>query len=339
MSRPSEHLSQELQQRLQQRLNPQSVALGRVLEMSVPEFEEKVRRELDENPALEAVDTTSESHDTDFGESAEQLQLADYSDPDDAPAYLRNPNNHSADDPIFDAASVAADDSQSQSELLLRHLADESELDETDMRIAAHIIGNLDSNGYLTRPLAAIADDIAISEGIDIDMGHIRTVFNAVRSLDPAGIGAVDLRDCLLLQLDRMEPTVESLTAREIIDRYFDLFSKMHYERIQAALGISREALGNALALIKTLNPKPASGLESTRGVDRTQHVIPDFILDYDTVTDNFTLSLTGNVPELAIESTFSEEASIGLPHGDRRREALAFIKSVAKMPTPSYAL
>ena len=143
----NESLRLEQQQTLQQRLNPQNVALGRVLGMSVPEFEDEVRRELDDNPALEIVDTDKEPPE-EFGESAEQLQMADYADADDAPAYLSN--NRSRDDRHVEVASYTADDEEGMGEILMRRLAAESNLDDTDMRIAAHIIGNLDDNGYLT---------------------------------------------------------------------------------------------------------------------------------------------------------------------------------------------
>lgn len=314
----------EQQQRLQQRLNPQNVALGRLLEMSVPEFEDEVRRELDDNPALEAVENhASEAEDTDFGESAEQLQRADYADPDDTPDYLSNHGNGYT--KTVEAASFAADEGESMGELLMRRLAAEHDLNDAEARIAAHIIGNIDDSGYLTRPLAAIADDIAISEGYEPDLDDVRRIFDAVRALDPAGICAVDLRDCLLLQLDRKPTSVAVRTACEIVARYFDMFSKKHFDRLQSALGISREDLDDALTVIRSLNPKPASALETGRGVDRAQQVSPDFILDYDADTELFTLQLQGNIPELAVETTF--DAAADAPVGKRDRDARAFIR------------
>lgn len=319
-----ENLRLEQQLALQQRLNPQNVALGRVLEMSVPEFEDEVRRELDDNPALEIVEADRESSD-EYGESAEQMQMADYADADDAPSYL-SASNHSADDRHVEVASYTADDEEGMGEILMRRLASETELDENDMRIASHIIGNLDDNGYLTRPLRDIADDIAIAEGIYVDDADVRRVFDAIRTLDPAGICAVDLRDCLLLQLDRMPQSVESITAREIVAHHFDLFSKRHFDRLQAQLDISRRALGDAIDIIQSLNPKPASALEGSRTMDRVQHVVPDFVLDYDAATDTFTVSLQGNIPELAIESSFRAE-DVGESASPRQKQACAFIR------------
>lgn len=293
--------------------------------MSAPEFEDEVRRELDENPALEVVESTEPQHDTEYGESAEQMQLADYADEDDVPTYLRRAANRSADDTRIEAASYTADDDESAGEILMKRLSTENNLSETDMRIAAHIIGNLDDNGYLTRPLSDIADDIAIADGLDVDTEQVRHVFSAVRSLDPAGIGAVDLRDCLLLQLDRMPNNVETITAREIVSQYFDLFSKRHFDRLQARLGVTRDDLSRAEALIQTLNPKPASALENAGSADRTRHAVPDFVLDYDAASDTFTISLQGNIPELAIEASFRSDELTPSP---RQSKAEAFIKS-----------
>ena len=211
-------------------------------------------------------------------------------------------------------------------EILMRRLTAENELDEDDMRIASHIIGNIDDNGYLTRPLRDIADDIAISEGFYVDDADVRRVFDDIRKLDPAGICAVDLRDCLLLQLERMPQTVESITAREIVAHHFDLFSKRHFDRLQAQLDIPRPALADAIDIIQGLNPKPASALEGLRTSDRVQHVVPDFVLDYDAATDTFTVGLQGNIPELAIESSFRADDP-GESATPRQKQAHAFIR------------
>lgn len=339
-----EKLRLEQQQSLQQRLNPQNVALGRMVGMSVQEFEDEVRRELDDNPALEVVENDSTDHADDYGiednygESAAELQQADYADDDDMPAYLGS-RRYDGDESHVEVASYTADDEESMGEILMHRLGAESDLDADDMRIAAHIIGNFDDNGYLTRPLRDIADDIAIAEGMYVDDADVRRVFDAIRALEPAGIGAVDLRDCLLLQLNRLPSTVASVTAREIVAHHFDLFSKRHFDRLQAALDIDREGLTEALELIKTLNPKPASTLEGQRTIDKAMHVVPDYVVDYDDVTDTFHVTVQGNVPQLGIESSFSadEPPATASPQRrqayqfirDKRNAAAAFIKIV----------
>lgn len=336
MSRSTGNLSQELQQRLQQRLNPQNVALGRVLEMNTPEFEDEVRRQLDDNPALEAV-SGGESHGDDFNESPEQLQLADYADSDDAPSYLSQ-MNQSAAEGHTEAANYTADDNRSMSDILMERLTAEGAIDDSERVPATYIIGNIDENGYLTRPLADIADDMAMSEGLYVDTADLQRIFDEIRELDPPGIGATDLRDCLLLQLDRREASKPVLDAREIIDRHFELFSKKHFDRLAAAAHLSRQELEDALAVIRTLNPKPGQSIVGSTTADRTQHVVPDMVVDYNDETDSFTISLTSHIPELGIEENFradSEEKHLARESSAatfirlQRRSAMDFIKLV----------
>lgn len=182
-----ESLSQSLEQRLQLKLSPMQMRLVRMLEMTEPEIEEEVRREVDENPALEVVDSSADgvSGDDSFGESAEQMQLADYRDEDDIPPYRLEANNRSADDVHFEPVAVAGGESLMES--LLSQLS-ESDLTPRQMDIARYIVGNLDDNGYMTRTLPQIEDDLAIDAGIEVDMDEIKDVFARIRSLDPAGL-------------------------------------------------------------------------------------------------------------------------------------------------------
>lgn len=324
---------QEQQQRLQQRLNPQYVALGRLLEMSVAELEEEIRSRLNDNPALEVVSPSSgdeHAQENDFHETSEQLQQADYASEDDMPISSR-PYSHRADGyEDFDPTSIAADDGVSLYEAVMSRLESEYEMSDTDRRIAAYIIGNFDESGYLTRSLSSIADDIAIAEGFEPRPEEMNRVFSLIRTLDPPGLGAVDLRDALLLQLDAKKASVTQRTAREIVANYFDLLSKKHYSRLVAQLEISEKNLSEALDLIKSLNPKPASALSIGASTDRVRHVNPDISLEYDNDTGIFTISLLGNIPELGIEESFTELAPIEKPSANaavrqRQRQALAF--------------
>lgn len=317
-----ESLRQVQQQALQQRMNIQNVALGRLLEMNMVQFEDEVRRELDDNPALELKNGETDKETDDFNETPEQLQLADYADADDIPYYKLEALNHEAGGTAFDPASVMPDDSDSVLDILLRRLSNETELQPDELNVARYIIGNLDSNGYLTRSLEDIADDMAINEGIEVSRNKLIKAFEAVRALEPAGIGAIDLRDCLLLQLDRLEPTPEVLTAILIIKDNFELFAKKHYDRLGNAVGASASDLERALRLIQSLNPKPAASLAGTP--DSSPHIIPDFILDYDATTELFTVSLSGRQPDLGIEESFSATHQAG---GRGNSEADAFIK------------
>ncbi len=318
----TESLRQVQQQALQQRLNIQNVALGRLLEMNMVQFEDEVRRELDDNPALELKNSETDKETDDFNETPEQLQLADYADTDDIPYYKLEALNHEAGGTAFDPASVMPDDSDSVLDILLRRLSNETELQPDELNVARYIIGNLDSNGYLTRSLEDIADDMAVNEGIEVSRNMLIKAFEAVRALEPAGIGAIDLRDCLLLQLERLEHIPEVLTAILIIKDNFELFAKKHYDRLGNAVGASASDLEKALRLIQSLNPKPAASLAGTP--DSSPHIIPDFILDYDATTELFTVSLSGRQPDLGIEDSFSATHQAG---GRGSSEADAFIK------------
>ena len=214
----------------------------------------------------------------------------------------------------------------------MQRLDSEYELSDSDRRIAEYIIGNFDESGYLTRSLASIADDIAIAEGFEPTPADMNRVFSLIRTLDPPGIGAVDLRDALLLQLDSKKASVTQRTAREIVANYFDLLSKKHYARLMAQLEISEENLSEALDLIKSLNPKPASALSIGANSDRVRHVNPDVALEYNHESGAFTITLLGNIPELGIEETFTDLTPVEKPSANaavrqRQRQALAFKK------------
>lgn len=318
-----QHLVQSQQTRLAQKLNPKQVILGRLLEMSALEIEDEVRRNLDENPALEVVSDSysKDSENTtadDFNETAEQLQQADYNDDDDMPSTYFNASSTSGFESLTDA------DQSSFYDIMNAQLA-ELDLSDTQRKIAEHIIGNIDENGYMTRSLPDIADDIAIAEGIDVDLSVVREVFKLIRTLDPAGIAAVDLRDCLLLQIDRQPKSFTTRIAAEIIGDCFDLFSKKHFEALRSHIGISTEELSDALDFIKTLNPKPGSLLETTSKQDRLRHIIPDFAVEIDS-DGHTTVSLLNTTPELAIEQSFQISDLPDAPSSRRQLEASAFI-------------
>lgn len=312
-------------QKILQHLSPQQVQFVRLLEMNTPEIEEKVRREIDDNPALEA----SESHESDtaqanetadgetFSESSEQLQNADYRSDEERPfdRHYNTPNGHGNDVSMdINAGTVSPTDD------LLSQLAD-YDLTFQEKRAAQYIIGNLDANGRLTRPLQSIADDIAIATGDDISMQNMRNAFDAIRSMEPAGIGATDLRDCLLLQLERRPRSLAQRVATEIVDKHFDLLTHKYYSRMQSAMGISKDTLREALEFIRSLNPKPWTGAESYTD-ERMRHVTADFLVER--LDDGrFSVSLTQRLPTLDIEQSFAVDSVAG----NKDQSAIAFIR------------
>lgn len=326
-----ESLRLSTEQKLQQRLTPLQVQFVRMLEMTGPEVEEEVRKALDDNPALEQRDQeeretnlTQDSSET-FNESAEEVQLADYRNEDDIPSYRLEARNHSADDNYYEP--IAVDTSGDTLIESLNSQLMEYDLNDTQLEIAQYIIGNLDDNGYITRDISVICDDLAFNAGIDVSLKQIKDTFNIIRQLEPAGIGAVDLRDCLLLQLKRKEQSHLTKIATEIIENQFDLFSKKHYERMKNLLGINGEQLKEAMEIITSLNPKPGSVITGGNN-DRTRHIIPDFSVEADPENETITLTLLNKIPELQIESTFTEEANELSPTATRsQREAATFIK------------
>lgn len=317
----------DLTQKQQLTLSPMQLRYAKLLEMNGAEIEEAVRRELDDNPALEEVPETSDSEE-DFSESAEQLQMADYASADDIPSYRLEASNRSADDRYYEPTAVA---SESLYESLEAQLAELSAITPRQQQIARYIIGNLDSNGYLTRTIGALTDDVAIMLGDDIADSAVREVWNMVRSLDPPGVGAVDLRDCLLLQLGRLDERTGTVElATEILRDYFDLFSLLHFPRIASLTGRTLDEIKEAVALIKTLDPKPGNSVGNSADDDpRLRHITPDFLVEYDDDTDRLSLTLLHRVPRLQIEQSFEADATTEALRAVTRsqREAQTFIR------------
>ncbi len=323
-------LGQTQQQAMGQHLSPQQVRFVHLLEMSGPEIEEAVRAELDENPALEATDSTfgGEDGEDGFSESAEQIQAADYNSEDETPTYLLQAANRGRDD----MSDFNFDRNQHWMSLdeWLNDQLNMVEAPARDVAFARYIVGNLDVNGRLTRSLKEIADDITIATGRDVSRADLLAAMEIIRNeLDPAGVGAVDLRDCLLIQLRRRQPkTLAIRAAVEIIDNNFDLFSKKHFDRLQAALGVSKETLDDALAVIRTLDPKPGSSLNDA-SENRAAHITPDFLVtSVEGDETRFSVALNQHLPELAVEKSFlvnHDDASAQMFVRRKRDEANTF--------------
>ncbi len=331
MSGSSQTLSQNQQQQL--RLSPQQVRFGRLLEMSAPEFDDEVTRMLDENPALEIIDSEEpvlsqpDDEGREFTESADDLQRADYGSDDDMPYYRTHISNRSTDDEIYEP--IAVDNGPEGLASLEAQLA-ELDISPDEREVARYVIGNLDDNGYLVRSHEAIADDIAMGAGISVSPAFVRRVVDIVRTLDPAGIGAYDLRDCLLLQLDRM-PVIKPVTsARKILSDYFDLFSKKHFDRIQTTLRLSDREFDDTIKLIRSLNPKPGVLLETSGDSDRMNHISPDFDITVDS-DGMVSVSLVSGRAGLGIAPDFNVEQINRLEHravADKRsNEAATFVR------------
>lgn len=282
--------------------------------MSAPEIEEEVRHELDDNPALDATaddnarqDTFDDTGDS-YTESAEQLQAADYRSDDDTPSYLLHAANRSADDTpsryeLREDTPSLVEDINSQLDMV--------DADARSVALARYLAGYLDANGRITRSLTDIADDISINTGHTITRSQVADALDIIKyHIDPPGMGAVDLRECLLIQLNRRTPrTLAIRTAIEIVGDNFDLFSKKHFDRLRTALGVDDETFESAIDLILSLDPKPGGSLAEGSG-EGSAHITPDFIVTADDDTDvdggRFSVTLNQHIPALTVEQSFT---------------------------------
>ncbi len=318
-------LTQEQQLRL--KLNPQQVRFGRLLEMSVPEFDEEIARVVDENPALEvSPDTAATDRDeegTPFTETSDELMRADYRTEDDVPSYrTRDRWSYTAEFAPHEQADESAGDLEALTEQL-----SVLTLSERQREIATYIIGNLDENGYLLRSTSLLADDLSVATGDDVSTAEMDAALRIVQALDPPGIGARDLRECLLLQLDRMEPSATVDTARNILRNHYNAFVKKHYDFIRNRTNAKIDDIKAAIALLLRLNPKPGSLLTPAGVEERMRYITPDFIVETDP-EGAVSVSLNGPVPRLELEHSFRLTDAPAAPAGSRRAAADAFIRA-----------
>jgi len=322
-----------LTQKLGQHLSPQQVRFVRLLEMNGPEIEDEIRHELDENPALDTEDSDSDvtvagDDEERFEETAVDVQIADYNG-DDIPPYLLHAANRSSDDdrPIREQG----DDAQGLVESLNAQL-DMVDAPERTIALARYLVGNLDANGRLGRTLLETANDIAISTGINVTRDELVRALDIIKyQLDPAGVGAVDLRECLIIQLKRKTPhTLERRAALEIVTDHFDLFSKKHYNRIRGIMGIDRELFDQALNEIISLDPKPGGSLDTSASA---VHITPDFIVTpVEGHEGRFSVTLNQHIPSMTVEKSFTvdpERAEDRAFVTKKRSEATTFISLV----------
>lgn len=322
-------LRQSLQQKLLQKLSPQQIQLMKLLQVPTVELEQRIKQEIEENPALEEGeqekeidDKNDEYEDADSAEnSLDDFNIDNYLD-DDVPDYRLSARNHS---PEADEKAIPLAGGKTFQEVLQQQVALRIK-DEQQLIIADHIIGNLDDAGYLRRELFNIVDDLAFSQNIIINEQEIEDVLKTVQELEPYGVGARDLRECLLIQLRKKTKTVPIVTAEEILDRFFEEFTKKHYSKITTRLDITELDVKDALAEIVKLNPKPGNSLIDTNKV--TQHIIPDFI-----VSDNngeIHLELNNrNAPQLKVNRQYAEmlRAYDQSKRSERDKEAIVFVK------------
>lgn len=302
-------LRQQLQQKLQQKLSPQQIQLIRLLELPAIELEERIKHELEENPALEEgaevaddfdVNEGAGTDETLGGDSEADILLGDYMTEDDIPDYKLREIREKAEQREDIPFSV----SQSLNESLLQQLG-LRELSEKKAKIAEYIIGNIEDDGYLRRDLAAIADDLVFQEGQEVENTEVESVLHVIQDFEPAGVGARSLQECLLLQLEKKEPTEITELAIRILTDYFDEFIRKHYEKILRGLSIDEELLKKANHEITLLNPKPGSEMGGAMETAMSR-VTPDFLVE--AVNGELFLSMNNRgVPEMHVNREYTE--------------------------------
>jgi RNA polymerase sigma-54 factor len=323
-------LKQYLAQKLEQRLSPQQIQLMKLLQVPTMELDQRIKQEIEENPALEegADDFEDEYDGEDEYDSNDDnddldIDLSDYFD-EDGSDYKTHANNSSKDD---EERVIPLSGEQTFQQRLIEqlHLLD---LTDTQFMIADTIVGNLDESGYLNRYVEAIVDDLAFSANVMTTEAEVEEVITLVQELDPAGIAARDLRECLLLQINRdLDGNITRFTAKKILEDYFEEFTKKHYDKIQKKLEISDEDLKEAIEEIVRLNPKPGGSMREAPM--NHQQIIPDFLI---TESDGkLDLSLNGrNAPELKVSREYEQMLrtySEGAKTSKADKDAVLFVK------------
>jgi RNA polymerase sigma-54 factor len=338
-------LSQSLQQKLLQKLSPQQIQLMKLLQVPTANLEERIKEELEENPALEVTeedngtDNTGEDAQEDFESPSEEefekespeedydsVDISDYVNDfdDDVADYKLRDDNYPE---MEEQKTVPYKIETSFHELLVGQLG-MMVLDDKSMRIAEQIIGSIDDDGYLRREITSIVDDLAFRQNIDATNEEVAEIIKRIQQFDPAGVAARDLQECLLLQLSRRKDEGKSLDAAiDVLTNYFDEFTKKHYDKIQRGLNLTDEQFKEVISQIIKLNPKPGGHIGEVNKAE--SYVVPDFFIFNNGGKLELTLNMK-NAPDLRISGGYKDmlkEYERGSKKDKRQKEAVLFIK------------
>ncbi len=330
-------LNQRLQQKLLQKLSPQQIQMIKLLEIPTMQLEQRIKKEMEENPALEegvedeqdqpqVEDDFEDGDETEIQKEQDEFSLEDYIGDDDIPDYRLNASNSSKDDKFEDIPFSVGNSFHEflESQLGLRLLNDRQRM------LADYLMGNIDDEGYIRRKLDAIVDDLAFGMGIKTDEVELRGILEIIQDFDPPGVGARDLQECLLIQIRRKnlnDPAV--LNAHEILKFHFDEFTRRHYDKILSRLDITEDDLKDAIDEIIHLNPRPGSTYSDP--MNKTmEHIVPDFILEINDGELELTLN-SRNVPDLRVSRSYYEMLENFSAKKDKNtrteKEAVNFVK------------
>jgi len=329
-------LKHSLQFKLSQKLSPQQIQLMKLIQLPTQAFEQRLKEEMNENPALEGgkeEDEFEEEYEKDeFDEyeedeyehiDAEDINIDEYLSNDETPEYKLQANNYSDDDEEretpFAAPVTFHQDLINQLNTFI--------LSDDDRDIAEFLVGSIDDMGYIRRTVADIVDDLAFTQGIYTDETSVSRILHIVHELEPAGVGARDLQECLFLQLKHKTPTEYVALALDIIQNQFEQFTKKHYDKLLSKYGVSQEQLKKAVEEIEKLNPKPGGAFTGNNKM--VEHVVPDFTIRI--VEGELELSLNGrNAPELHVSKDYQDMLRTYKDSRDKsnnQKDAVQFIK------------
>ncbi|WP_159799704.1 RNA polymerase factor sigma-54 [Flavobacterium sp. MK4S-17] len=329
-------LKQNLQLKLSQKLSPQQIQLMKLIQLPTQAFEQRLKEEMVENPALETgkeddydmddfgSDTYDEYDDYDGDRiEADDINIDEYLSDDEIPNYKLQANNYSDDDEertMPFAAPVS----------FHQNLIDQLNtfiLSENEREIAEFLVGSIDDMGYIRRSVPDIVDDMAFTQGIYTDEKTVENILHIIHQLEPAGVGARDLQECLLLQLKHKTPTPSIELAIDILENQFDAFTKKHYDKLLQKYDIKQDELRKAVDEIEKLNPKPGGSYDNS--LKAVEHVVPDFTIKI--VDGELELTLNGrNAPELHISKDYQEMLQSYKDSRDKssqQKDAVQFIK------------
>ncbi|EKT4509343.1 RNA polymerase factor sigma-54 [Flavobacterium psychrophilum] len=330
-------LKQFLNFKLSQKLSPQQIQLMKLIQLPTQAFEARLLEEMNENPALEGGDDQEEIYEKDEFDNNDDydeyedndsidsgdINIDEYLSNDETPDYKTQANNYSDDDderesPLSAPVSFHQD--------LINQL-NTFILTDDQRNIAEFLVGSIDDMGYIRRTIQDIVDDMAFTQGIYTDEKTVEKILHIVHELEPSGVGARDLQECLLLQLKHKTPTESVALAMNIIQDQFEAFTKKHYDKLMLKFSVSREQLKNGIDEIERLNPKPGGAYTGSNKI--TEHVVPDFAIKI--IDDELELTLNGrNAPELHVSKDYQDMMKTykdSKDKSDAQKDAVQFIK------------
>ena len=313
-------LKQELSLKQVQRLSPLQIQTIKLIELPVQELEQRIRKELEENPVLDDS-APAEKEDGD-DQQPQEISLSELKDDDSIPDYRLRVNNYGKDErPQYNTFSVKESFTQSLMEQLgFRNLS------EHEHDVAAFIIGSLDDDGYLRRDIGSLVDDLAFRMNITTDEEEVERLLRIIQDFEPSGVGARDLRECLLIQLKALKQSEDVVNAERILTDWFHEFFTKHFQKIMMKLGLSEKEMKAAMARIVKLNPSPGGQIDDSYN-DQAQQIVPDFILDIE--NGELKLSMPRfSIPEIRINRKYAELLMDAANSSERqKKEAATFVK------------